>query len=82
VPEHLAGRVRGASARATRALHAVARLLLHGRIDLQAAWPKLDRATVLDVLRGGADDLGGLLLDGALDLYAGPRLGGFSPRTT
>ena len=76
VPGHLAGRVRGAAPRETRALHAVARLLLHGRIDhVQAAWPKLDRAVVLDVLRGGADDLGGLLLDGALDPDAGPEAG-------
>ena len=76
VPEHLAGRVRGAAPRETRALHAVARLLLHGRIDhVQAAWPKLDRAVVVDVLRGGADDLGGLLLDGALDPQAGPEAG-------
>ncbi|MDL5155573.1 FO synthase [Actinomycetospora termitidis] len=67
---------RGASGRETRALHAVARLLLHGRIDhLQAAWPKLDRDTVLAVLRGGADDLGGLLLDGVLDPGAGPEAG-------
>jgi 2-iminoacetate synthase ThiH len=76
VPEHLVGRVRGASPREVRALHAVARLLLHGRIDhVQAAWPKLDRSVVLDVLRGGADDLGGLLLDGALDPGAGPEAG-------
>lgn len=76
VPEHLAGRVRGATRRETRALHAVARLLLHGRIDhVQAAWPKLERDTVLDVLRGGADDLGGLLLDGTLDPAAGPEAG-------
>jgi 5-amino-6-(D-ribitylamino)uracil---L-tyrosine 4-hydroxyphenyl transferase len=76
VPAALEGRVRGASPRETRALHAVARLLLHGRIDhVQAAWPKLERDTVLDVLRGGADDLGGLLLDGALDPDAGPEAG-------
>ncbi len=76
VPEQLRGRVRGASPRETRALHAVARLLLHGRIDhVQAAWPKLDRSVVLDVLRGGADDLGGLLLDGTLDPDAGAEAG-------
>ena len=68
--------VRGASTRETRAVVAVARLLLHGRIDhVQAAWPKLDRAEVLAVLRGGADDLGGLLLDGFLDPTAGPEAG-------
>lgn len=67
---------RGATPRETRALHAVARLLLTGRIDhVQAAWPKLDRDTVLAVLRGGADDLGGLLLDGTLDPGAGPEAG-------
>jgi 5-amino-6-(D-ribitylamino)uracil---L-tyrosine 4-hydroxyphenyl transferase len=76
VPPQLAGRVRGASARETRALHAVARLLLHGRIDhVQAAWPKLGRSVVLDVLRGGADDLGGLLLEGTLDPQAGAEAG-------
>ncbi|HEY2226079.1 MAG TPA: FO synthase [Actinomycetospora sp.] len=76
VPPHLVGRVRGASARETRALHAVVRLLLHGRVDhVQAAWPKLDRSVVLDVLRGGADDLGGLLLDGTLDPQAGAEAG-------
>ncbi|MCD2192427.1 FO synthase [Actinomycetospora endophytica] len=76
VPESLVGRVRGASPRETRALHAVARLLLHGRIDhVQAAWPKLDRGVVLDILRGGADDLGGLLLDGTLDPAAGAEAG-------
>ncbi|MCD2189341.1 FO synthase [Actinomycetospora soli] len=67
---------RGATPRETRALHAVARLLLTGRIDhVQAAWPKLDRDTVSAVLRGGADDLGGLLLDGTLDPGAGPEAG-------
>ena len=74
VPPGLAAR--GASVRETRALHAVARLLLHGRIDhVQAAWPKLGRTEVLAVLRGGADDLGGLLLDGTLDPAAGPEAG-------
>lgn len=76
VPPSLSGRVRGAAPRETRALHAVARLMLHGRIDhLQAAWPKLERSVVLDVLRGGADDLGGLLLDGTLDPQAGAEAG-------
>ncbi|WP_269305563.1 7,8-didemethyl-8-hydroxy-5-deazariboflavin synthase CofG [Aeromicrobium sp. HA] len=48
-----------------RAVHAVARLLLHGSIShVQAAWTRLgvDGATV--VLRSGADDLGGTLYDG------------------
>lgn len=62
--------------RETRALHAVARLLLHGRIDhVQAAWPKLGPELTTAVLRGGADDAGGLLLDGALDPAAGAEAG-------
>jgi len=62
----------GADARQTRALHAVARLLLHGRIDhVQAAWTKLGLAESQSVLRGGADDLGGLLLDGTARPEAG-----------
>lgn len=68
--------VRGASARETRALHAVARLLLHGRIDhVQTAWTKVGPALTVELLRGGADDLGGLLLDGRLRPDAGPEQG-------
>ena len=66
----------GPDARETRALYAVARLLLHGRIDhVQAAWPKLGPGLTTAVLRGGADDAGGLLLDGALDPAAGAEAG-------
>jgi 5-amino-6-(D-ribitylamino)uracil---L-tyrosine 4-hydroxyphenyl transferase len=66
----------GPDARETRALHAVARLMLHGRIDhVQAAWPKLGPELTVAVLRGGADDAGGLLLDGALDPAAGAEAG-------
>ncbi|GGI37186.1 FO synthase [Cnuibacter physcomitrellae] len=55
-----------------RALHAVARLMLAGRIDhVQAAWTKLGTATAQRVLVGGADDLGGVLLDGDVDPLAG-----------
>ncbi|SMQ71945.1 7,8-didemethyl-8-hydroxy-5-deazariboflavin synthase CofG [Agreia sp. VKM Ac-1783] len=62
----------GPDARQTRAVHAVARLLLHGRIDhVQAAWTKLGLAESQSVLRGGADDLGGLLLDGTAKPEAG-----------
>ncbi|MBF4635586.1 7,8-didemethyl-8-hydroxy-5-deazariboflavin synthase CofG [Agreia pratensis] len=62
----------GPDARQTRAVHAVARLLLHGRIDhVQAAWTKLGLAESQSVLRGGADDLGGLLLDGTTRPEAG-----------
>jgi FO synthase subunit 2 len=70
------GRVRYADARETRALHAVARLLLHGRVDhIQAAWPKLGPELTRQVLAGGADDLGGVLLDGRLAPDAGAEPG-------
>lgn len=67
---------RGATPRESRALHAVARLLLAGRIDhVQAAWTKLGMRGAQRVLAGGADDLGGVLLDGVLDPDAGPEQG-------
>jgi len=74
---------RGPSARETRALHAVARLLLAGGGEgsvphVQVAWTKLGGGAtplVEQVLRGGADDLGGLLLDGALRPEAGAEAG-------
>ena len=64
----------GPTVRESRAVHAVARLMLAGSIDhVQAAWTKLGIATSQAVLRGGADDLGGLLLDGVLMPEAGPE---------
>lgn len=66
----------GPTLRETRAVLAVARLLLAGRIDqVQAPWPKVGTAGAVQLLRGGADDLGGLLLDGVLDPAAGQEQG-------
>ena len=68
--------VTGPSWRHSRALHAVARLMLDGRIDnIQAAWPKYGLDASVDLLRGGANDLGGLLLDGRLAPDAGAEAG-------
>nr|WP_205709435.1 FO synthase [Kineococcus siccus] len=70
------GARRGPGARESRAVHAVARLVLHGRIaHVQAAWPKLGLELAAQVLAGGADDAGGLLLDGRLLPSAGPEAG-------
>ncbi|MDR7381635.1 7,8-didemethyl-8-hydroxy-5-deazariboflavin synthase CofG [Promicromonospora iranensis] len=67
---------RTATLRESRALHAVARLMLAGRIDhVQAAWTKLGMRGAQRMLAGGADDLGGVLLDGVLDPDAGPEQG-------
>jgi FO synthase len=73
----LAGRdIPGPSWRQTRAVHAVARLMLHGRIgNIQAAWPKFGLDASVALLRGGANDLGGLLLDGRLAPDAGAEAG-------
>jgi 5-amino-6-(D-ribitylamino)uracil---L-tyrosine 4-hydroxyphenyl transferase len=68
--------VPGPSWRQTRAVHAVARLMLHGRIaNIQAAWPKFGLDAAAALLRGGANDLGGLLLDGRLAPEAGAEAG-------
>ena len=74
---HVASPATGtASPRETRALHAVARLMTAGLIDHhQVAWTKLGADVVDDVLRGGVDDIGGLLLDGELMPAAGQEAG-------
>jgi len=68
--------VPGPSWRQVLAVHAVARLMLHQRIDnIQAAWPKFGLDASVDLLRSGASDLGGLLLDGRLAPEAGAEAG-------
>jgi len=68
----VAGARPGPTVRESRAVHAVARLMLHGSIDhIQAAWTKLGLETSQAVLLGGSDDLGGLLLDGVIAPEAG-----------
>ncbi|HEY0186102.1 MAG TPA: 7,8-didemethyl-8-hydroxy-5-deazariboflavin synthase CofG [Cellulomonas sp.] len=58
------------------ALHAVARLALHGQIDhVQVAWTKLGLAGAARVLRSGADDAGGLLIGGGREPFAGAEAG-------
>ena len=68
--------VPGPSWRQVLAVHAVARLLLHQRIgNIQAAWPKFGLDASVDLLPSGANDLGGLLLDGRLAPDAGAEAG-------
>ena len=68
--------VPGPSWRQTLAVHAVARLMLHGHIaNIQAAWPKFGLGASVGLLRAGANDLGGLLLDGRLAPDAGAEAG-------
>jgi 5-amino-6-(D-ribitylamino)uracil---L-tyrosine 4-hydroxyphenyl transferase len=75
-PGLVGANVPGPSWRQVRAVHAVARLMLHERIgNIQAAWPKFGLDASVDLLRSGANDLGGLLLDGRLAPDAGAEAG-------
>jgi FO synthase len=76
-PVYLAGIARpGPTIRENRAVHAMARLLLHGRIDhVQASWVKLGVEGTRQVLRGGADDVGGTLMEETISRMAGSTHG-------
>jgi FO synthase len=76
-PIYLAGVARpGPTVRENRALHAVARLLLHGRIpNIQTSWVKLGDAGTRTVLQGGANDLGGTLMEETISRMAGSENG-------
>ena len=76
-PIYLAGVARpGPTMRENRAVHAVARLLLHGRIDhIQTSWVKLGDAGTQVVLDGGANDLGGTLMEETISRMAGSENG-------
>ena len=76
-PLYLAGVARpGPTARDNRAVHALARLLLHGRIDhVQCSWVKLGPEQCSAVLAGGVDDLGGTLMEETISRMAGSSYG-------
>ncbi|WP_459642449.1 bifunctional FO biosynthesis protein CofGH [Kineococcus sp. NUM-3379] len=76
-PVYLAGVARpGPTLRDNRAVHAVARLLLHGRIDhVQTSWVKLGVEGTRAMLTGGADDLGGTLMEETISRMAGSEHG-------
>jgi len=76
-PLYLAGVARpGPTWRDNRAVHAMARLLLHGRIDnIQCSWVKLGDEGTAELLRGGANDLGGTLMEETISRMAGSRHG-------
>ncbi|MCA1824442.1 MAG: bifunctional FO biosynthesis protein CofGH [Frankia sp.] len=72
-PIYLAGVARpGPTVQENRAVHAMARLLLHGTIDnIQCSWVKLGAAGSATMLRGGANDLGGTLMEETISRMAG-----------
>jgi FO synthase len=76
-PLYLAGIARaGASWRENRAVHAMARILLHGRIEnIQCSWVKLGDEGTATLLRGGANDLGGTLMEETISRMAGSEHG-------
>jgi FO synthase len=78
-PIYLAGLARpGPTARENRAVHAVSRLLLHGSIDsIQCSWVKLGDELCRDVLTGGANDIGGTLMEETISRMAGADNGSF-----
>jgi FO synthase len=76
-PIYLAGVARpGPSRRDNRAVHAMARLALHGRIhNIQCSWVKLGDEGTAEVLRGGANDFGGTLMEETISRMAGSEHG-------
>ncbi len=76
-PIYLAGLARpGPTMRDNRAVHAVARLMLHGRVDhIQTSWVKLGVDGTRAMLTGGADDLGGTLMEETISRMAGSAHG-------
>ncbi|AVM01313.1 7,8-didemethyl-8-hydroxy-5-deazariboflavin synthase [Gordonia iterans] len=76
-PLYLAGAARpGPTRRDNRAVHALARIMLHGRIDhIQTSWVKLGVEGTRAMLRGGADDLGGTLMEETISRMAGSQHG-------
>ncbi|MFV2198941.1 bifunctional FO biosynthesis protein CofGH [Nocardiopsis sp. LOL_012] len=78
-PLYLAGLARtGPTVRENRAVHALARLLLHGAIDnVQCSWVKLAEDTCRDLLRGGVNDVGGTLMEETISRMAGSGQGSY-----
>ena len=74
---YLAGASRpGPTNRDNRAAHALARIMLHGRIpNIQTSWVKLGITGTQMMLNGGANDLGGTLMEETISRMAGSEHG-------
>jgi FO synthase len=72
-PIYLAGIARpGPTWRENRVVHAMARLLLHGRIpNIQCSWVKVGDVGAAQLLQGGCNDLGGTLMEETISRMAG-----------
>ena len=78
-PIYLAGLARpGPTRRENRAVHALSRLLLHGAIpNIQCSWVKLGDDACRAMLTGGANDLGGTLMEETISRMAGSENGSY-----
>jgi FO synthase len=57
-------------------MHAVARILLHGRIpNVQVSWVKMGVEACQQLLQGGANDFGGTLMEETISRMAGAEWG-------
>jgi FO synthase len=76
-PVYLAGIARpGPTLRDNRAVHAMARIVLHGRIkNIQTSWVKLGVENSRLMLRGGVNDMGGTLMEETISRMAGSEYG-------
>jgi FO synthase len=78
-PVYLAGIARpGPTMRDNRAVTAMARLLLHPHIPhIQTSWVKLGTEGAAEMLRSGANDLGGTLMEETISRMAGSSYGSY-----
>ncbi|MFG2513271.1 bifunctional FO biosynthesis protein CofGH [Streptomyces sp. NPDC048584] len=78
-PVYLAGIARpGPTSRDNRAVTAMARLLLHPYIpNIQTSWVKLGSEGAAEMLRSGANDLGGTLMEETISRMAGSSYGSY-----
>jgi FO synthase len=76
-PIYLAGKARaGATFEENLRMHAVARILLDGSIDnVQVSWVKLGVAACQAILKAGANDFGGTLMEETISRMAGAEWG-------
>ncbi|MEU3712791.1 bifunctional FO biosynthesis protein CofGH [Streptomyces catenulae] len=78
-PVYLAGISRpGPTTRDNRAVTAMARLLLHPYVtNIQTSWVKLGTEGAAEMLRSGANDLGGTLMEETISRMAGSSYGSY-----
>jgi FO synthase len=76
-PNYARGQTRvGPTSREVRLLHAIARLVLHPLIpNIQVSWVKLGESGAAAMLNGGANDLGGTLMNESISRAAGTQHG-------